>query len=420
MFDLFEHLFTHSPFVGYVYPNETIIPWSGLIVVYPYITGLVAGAFIAGSFYHVFGMNQFKPVARLALLTALSFLLFVPAPLLLHLGHPERAFEAMVTPHWSSAFAAFCYAYSFYLIVLILETWFAFRADVVASWKSSRSIGKLFYGFLSLGSDDVSENALHYDHRWMFALAVIGIPAATLLHGYVGFVFGSLKSRLWWSTDLQPIIFLLSAVVSGIALLIVLYIATSRLRRKAMEEACLRGLGEALWWFLMIVVAIEGLEYLTSFYRSVQGITAVEALMRGPIEIGLLIQWGASLIALLILTGQLVSRPKGGALVWGLTLASVLVLIEVFAMRWNVVIGGQELSKTGRGLITYYPPVFGKEGMVTYALILTAPFGLLWFLVRLFPPWEPALDREARPTRSPAPAGVPEAHPIPVESEDLG
>ena len=86
-------------------PNETVIPWTILIVVYPYMTGLVAGAFTVSSMYHVFGIQKYKPVARFALLTALCFMLFVPAPLLLHLGHPERAFNAMITPHLTSAFA---------------------------------------------------------------------------------------------------------------------------------------------------------------------------------------------------------------------------------------------------------------------------------------------------------------------------
>ncbi|MDE2166871.1 MAG: polysulfide reductase NrfD [Alphaproteobacteria bacterium] len=380
--------FIASPFTGYVYPNETIVPWSELIVVYPYITGLVAGAFIASSFYHVFGMRQFKPVARFALLTALAFMIFVPVPLLFHLGHPERAFEAMITPHWTSAFAAFSYAASFYVIVLMLETWFAFRADAVRLAKRSRGIRKLFYSVLSLGSDDISEHAIGYDRRWARALAIIGMPSAALLHGYVGFVFGSLKSRAWWSSDLTPIIFLLSAVVSGVALLIFLYIVTSRLRRKAADVSCLQALGETLWWFLMIVLVVEGLEYLTMFYRGEEGITTVAALMRGPLATSLVIQWAASGIALCILTWLVVRRRRGKPLVAGLVVASLLVLVEVFAMRWNVVIGGQELSKSMRGLLFYVPPVLGRDGVVASAGILAAPLLLLWLFVRLFPPWE--------------------------------
>ena len=103
-----------APFTGYVYPNETIIPWGVLIVIYPYLTGLVAGAFTVSSFYHVFGMQQFKPVARLALLTSLSAMIFVPAPLLLHLGHAERSYYSMITPHLTSAFAMFGFFAAFY------------------------------------------------------------------------------------------------------------------------------------------------------------------------------------------------------------------------------------------------------------------------------------------------------------------
>src|SRR5512135_2655233 len=96
-----------APFIGYVYPNETVIPWSVLIVVYPYLTGLVAGAFTVSSLYQVFGMKRFKPVAHLALLASLCLMIFVPSPLLLHLGHPERAFNAVFTPHWTYAMAMF-------------------------------------------------------------------------------------------------------------------------------------------------------------------------------------------------------------------------------------------------------------------------------------------------------------------------
>ena len=101
-----EALFQVAPFTGYVFPNETDIPWSLMIVIYPYITGLVAGSFTVATFYHVFGVSRFKPVARFALLTSLAFMIFVPVPLLMHLGHPERALNVMLTPHFTSAFAA--------------------------------------------------------------------------------------------------------------------------------------------------------------------------------------------------------------------------------------------------------------------------------------------------------------------------
>src|ERR1022692_4990855 len=155
--------FVVTPFSGYVYPNEAGLPWGVLIVIYPYITGLVAGAFIVSSLYHTFRMEQFKPVARLALLSALSFLCFAPVALLSHLGHPERAFEAIWTPHWTSAFAAFGYVAGFYAILLVLEIWFAFRVDIVAMAHTSKGVMGRIYRLLTLGSNDVSERALAYD-----------------------------------------------------------------------------------------------------------------------------------------------------------------------------------------------------------------------------------------------------------------
>jgi Ni/Fe-hydrogenase subunit HybB-like protein len=227
----------YAPYTGYVYPNETVIEWGVLIVVYPYLTGLVAGAFTVSSFYHVFGMQQFKPVARFALLTSLCFMIFVPAPLLLHLGHPERAINATVTPHLTSAFAMFGYFAAFYVILLLLECWFVFRQDNVARANNSQGIQRFFYRAVTLWSDDVSANARAYDKKWLLTLAIIGIPAAHGLHGYIGFVYGSLKARHWWESDLMPVIFLFSAIVSGVALLMVLYVVVSKLRRVPIDHA---------------------------------------------------------------------------------------------------------------------------------------------------------------------------------------
>jgi Ni/Fe-hydrogenase subunit HybB-like protein len=107
------HLF---PAANFTYPNETQLQWSLLIVLYPYITGLVAGAFILASLERVFRVEAVKPTYRLALLTALAFLLVAPLPLQLHLGHPERSLEMYLTPHTSSAMAMFGFVYLWYLM----------------------------------------------------------------------------------------------------------------------------------------------------------------------------------------------------------------------------------------------------------------------------------------------------------------
>ncbi len=384
-----EELFHIAPYVGYVYPNETVIPWGILIVIYPYITGLVAGSFTVSTFYHVFGVPRFKPVARFALLTALSFMLFVPVPLMLHLGHPERALNAIITPHWTSAFAAFGYFAGFYVIVLLLEIWFAFREDIVARARSTNGVQGLFYRALTLGSYDVSEKALAYDHKWLKALAIIGIPAAHGLHGYVGFVFGSLKSREWWASDLMPVIFLASAIISGIAILIILYVVTSKIRKVAIDENCMKGLAYMLWGFLIFTLVLEFLEFANIIYKGREGIDTVMQLINGPLWFSIrILQIGGSLVAFCILTYMIMRNTQGKYMVIGLVVSALLVLMAVIAMRWNVVIGGQELSKTMKGLLTYNIQFWGREGLLAVAGIFSAPFILLWILARVLPPWE--------------------------------
>jgi Ni/Fe-hydrogenase subunit HybB-like protein len=379
-----------APFIGYAYPNETVIPWTVLVVVYPYLTGLVAGAFTVSSLYHVFGMQRFRPVAHLALLTSLCCMVVVPLPLLLHLGHPERALNAMITPHTTSAFAIFGYAASFYVLLLMLENWFVFRPHIVRQAQRAKGVLGLFYRALSLGSDDLSEKAMRYDHKWIFALAVIGIPAAHGLHGYVGFVFGSLKSREWWSSDLMPAIFLFSAIISGTALLIVIYVVSCRLRKVPVDVPCLKGMAYALWGFMMFTLLLEGVEFASLVYRGREGTEMILEFVKGPLIVPFVIlQFGiGSLIPLVVLT-FVISRGIGGkALIVSAFVSACLVLFSVLMMRWNVVIGGQEIAKTGKGLLAYAPTFLGREGLLAAAGVIAAPFILLAIMVRLFPPWQ--------------------------------
>ena len=384
-----EALFHSSPFSGYVYPNETVIPWTVLIVVYPYLTGLVAGAFTISSLYQVFGFHQLRPVAHFALLVSLCCMVVVPLPLLLHLGHPERAFNAMITPHITSAFAVFAYAALFYVILLMVETWFVFRPYIVHEAQQARGMLSWIYRAATFGSYDLSENAMSYDRKWLFALAIIGIPGAHGLHGYVGFVFGSLKSREWWSSDLMPVIFLFSAIISGTALVIVLYVLSCKLRRVPIDLPCLKVMAYSLWGFMMFTLLLEGVEFASLVYRGREGYDVIMQFVEGPLLVPFFIlQFGiGSVLPLAVITFFIWRGANDRALVIGVTASAVLVLLAVLMMRYNVVVGGQEISKTGKGLLAYHPPIFGKEGLLVAAIVLILPPILLLVLVRFLPPW---------------------------------
>ena len=236
---------------GFMYPNEVELQWSVLIVLYPYITGLVAGAFILASLERVFKVDAVRPTYRLALLTALAFLLVAPLPLQLHLGHPERSFEMYLTPHTSSAMAMFGFVYLWYLtVVLLLEIWLDYRAEIVRSGVNHHRPLRWIYRALTLGSYNVSPAALRIDDKVGYAVTVIGIPSAFLLHGYVGFIFGSVKANPWWSTPLMPVVFLFSAMVSGIAAVMVLYAVSNETAQSAPSTCGVWILSRAIFFIL--------------------------------------------------------------------------------------------------------------------------------------------------------------------------
>ena len=149
---------------GFIYPNEFELHWSILIVLYPYLTGLVAGAFILASLERVFNVKEVQPTYRLSLLTALAFLLVAPLPLLAHLGHPLRSYEIFLTPNRQSAMAMFGFVYAWYLmVVLLLEIWFDYRKDLVLWARQATGVRRWMYYALTLGATDLSERSLRFD-----------------------------------------------------------------------------------------------------------------------------------------------------------------------------------------------------------------------------------------------------------------
>ena len=156
---------------GFVYPNEGEVQWSLLIVIYPFMTGLLAGAWLIPSLYYVFGLKVMRPVARLSLLVGLSFLLVAPVPLQAHLGRPERAFEIFLNPHFTSAMAGFGYIWLLSVLILTAETWLAFRPDIVRYAQETRGPLRPVFWAMALGSMDVSERALAADRTNDYVVA---------------------------------------------------------------------------------------------------------------------------------------------------------------------------------------------------------------------------------------------------------
>jgi Ni/Fe-hydrogenase subunit HybB-like protein len=393
----------------FVFPNEYIY-WSVQIVLYPFMTGLVAGAFVLSSLYHVFGRKELKDMAKFSLTFSFALLLVAPLPLMLHLLQPQRGLYVFMTPHFTSAIAAFGIVFFTYFAIVASEIWFINRKFFVESaerLKKAEGLGngvkRLIYRVLTLGAYDLGEKALHQDERAAKILSGVGIPVACFLHGYAGFIFGSVKANALWMTPLMPVIFIVSAIVSGIALCMLTYIVVMEIRKitsarkrkpwmppvekiRGAEVYEVRMTAKYLLFFMIFAISLELLDLIFRGYTAMKTWDILRKVIyeRDFTDIFIL-QYGlGNLLPLIIflIPGLTIRRAAVGLL---------LVLFGVFMMRWNVVIGGQSFSLSMSGFMHYHLPIIPhdldtfKEGLPGLLIVLGMPFALLWIINKIIP-----------------------------------
>lgn len=400
----------------FVYPNEYIY-WSIQIVMYPFMTGLVAGAFVLSSLYHVFGIKQLKEMARFALVFSFALLFAAPMPIVLHLQHPFRGINIFMTPHFTSAIAAFGIVFFTYGAIVASELWFLYRKHFVEvalplKEKQDKTLSEwlkfILFCTLTLGVYDISEGALKKDEKAIKVLAGVGIPVACFLHGYAGFIFGSVKANALWMTPLMPVIFIMSAIVSGIALCMLTYIVTMEIRRflasrkktpyqlsqsteeiKGVEVSVIRMTARYLLFFFVFAISLELLDLIFRGYTAVKSWDVLRSVIYGKDFTDIFIlQYGIGNLVpmiLFLIPGLTIRRAVLGVL---------LVLFGVFMMRWNVVIGGQAFSLSFAGYMHYKMPIIPrdwetfKEGVFGALSIFVMPFVLFWIIAKIFPVFE--------------------------------
>jgi Ni/Fe-hydrogenase subunit HybB-like protein len=371
----------------FVFPNEQVY-WTIQIVLYPFITGLVAGAFILSSLYHVFHVKEFEGIAKYALVFSFALLLVAPIPLELHLLQPLRGFQIFFTPHFVSAIAAFGMVLTLYGLIVLSEIWFAYRVHFINQAREHRQrpglINKglaLAYSIFTLGAFRTDESSIHKDEKGIAFLAALGIPVACVLHGYVGFIFGSVKANSLWSSPLMPVIFLMSAMVSGVALCAFTYLAILRVRKIYTSKEFMRKLANYLLAFLVLAFVLEILDLIYRAYAGQSSWVILQPLLfeRDFFKLVILQYFIGNIVPFLLLC-------LPGMTFLRLSTISLLVLFGVFMMRWNVVIGGQSFSSTYMGFMHYEIPIVPhnfetlKEGVIGAILVCALPFVFFWIM----------------------------------------
>ena len=200
----------------------------------------------------------------------------------------------------------------------------------------------------------------------------------------------------------MPVVFLFSAIVSGIAVVLLIYMVTGWFRWKKLDMPCLNKLGEFLMYAMFVDLALEMLDFIHRLYESEESIHILKDLVANRLFLSLMISQ-VTLGSLCPLAGIIFARfgklPDEVRRILYF-LSGVLVLIGIYSVRWNVVIGGQLFSKSLRGLTVYKMELLGMEGIAMSLGLFILPFIVFFVLAKIFPPWPEHEEQVGEPPRS--------------------
>ena len=364
----------------------SVVPWGLWVAVYIYFVGLSAGAFLVSSLVYVFNIKRFERVGRLALFTAFVTLFIALLSISADLGHPFRFWHVLIYPSFESPMAWMIWLYSAYFALVSVELWFVLRHDFVVGSREQGRRGTL-YRILSLGSREDSDEARASDRQIIRILATVGVPLVIMFSGGVGSLFGVVASRPAWSGGLFPVLFIVSALASGTALLaLVSAVFQDGLRR---NRQTVLALGTLALGLLLADVLLQLSEILVGFYgNEPDKIASLELIFSGPYwwvfwfwQLGI-----GTLIPLALLALPTRREPRLVAVACG------LIVVGFLALRLNIVIPGladEQLAgltqafSSPRISTDYVPSVMEfsfSAGLVGIGLVL---FGLgEWLLPR--------------------------------------
>lgn len=314
-----------------------ITSWGTWVVFYIFFVGLSAGAFLLSTLIYVFGMEQFERVGKIALFTAIISMVVALTFVLLDLGRMDRFWNAMVYWNLTSILAWEVHFYLLYIALLTTELYFALRQDLIRMSQRGNAFQHKLAKFLTLGSIDLSDESKKNDIRWMKILGTIGIPLAIFgVHGGTGTLFAVLKARPYWNSALFPIVFVVSALVSGTALLAVLYSIQNRMRNRPVDIGTLKALARMMILFLFIDLGLQFYEILIAFYGlKAEEMNTLSIIMTSKFSWSF---WGVQWFLGAIVPIYLVLAKRTADSWLGLTSACALVVIGIIGVRFNIVV----------------------------------------------------------------------------------
>lgn len=312
-----------------IHPLPIDFAWGALPAFYFYLTGLSAASFVISTLANVFGMVKFKAVGRIGAVLAPLCLVLAPATLILDLESPTRFWYLLrynFFPHFhpTSPMAFGTWLLSIYPLEAIFYAYFLFTGN--------QKMAKIF--------------------------GLIGIPLAISVHGYTGFVLAVVPGKHLWNTALMPFLFLISAMVSGYALVILVsvikekYVSNSQWLKDrypqhlklfnhyfpTVEKEVVLDLTKHLIGFIALDLFLIFSDVIVMLVATEESYHTVMSLLTGkfaPLFLGGEILLGAVIPLFILTNSKIKTDPTYQAL------ASILVLAGIMSMRYIVIIAGQ-------------------------------------------------------------------------------
>lgn len=308
--------------------------WGLYIVNFVFFVGLSAGGIIIASLVHILGLRRFRPVARIAELMALGCVVLAVLFILLDMGRPDRLGNLVLYGQLQSPLIWDVIVINLYFLVSLTYGYFETRGDLVRLM-AVRPGRRWLYWLLTLGYTDLSDRAIARDKKALRALSFVGLPLAVALHTVTAWILGLVKARPGWYGAIMAPLFIVSATVSGLALLLASVVFCRRIPRLPIEETVVRDLARLLVFSIPVLGYLLFAELLTVLYgREPASFHVFEEMMYGQYAP---VFWGNLLFGLLYplaVLGAILLAVKRRLVLWGGLLATPL--IAVIAVRFQV------------------------------------------------------------------------------------
>lgn len=367
---------------GHLHANYgQFVTWGLWVAAYVFFAGVSVGAFLLSTLPYVFGITKYEPLGRLALFTALTTLLASVILILFDVGHIFRALvHVIISPNFSSVMMWVTWLYLAFTIILLSELWFLMRADLVRS-KNRGGISGLSARILAFGSRETSAESVSRDRRIVRTLGIIGIIVAVSLMLGDGAKLSAIdRSRPFWHTGLLPITFLVSALLSGGALMVCL--APLFVRGGEGFREVVRSLAKVVGWLLAF-------QFLTLTLEMVATLTGASPSHTAPLRLMMMgrfawVFWGLQIVAGTFIPLFLLFR-RDHLTLRASAIASFLILVGVFAFRLNTVIphlavpvfgGLPEAYHSSRTMTSYIPSL--PESALLFFVVGLVGLIFLW------------------------------------------